>query len=178
MPKEKKNILIKSLKGSGQEKPKTGGNVVSRGLVRVEDTKKQEELRDIVAQLEAHKGQLDALSRQAQLIDSAILEIQTTIQAMNSLKESKVGTEILVALGSDSFVRAKLEDTEKVLTGVGASISVEKKVDDAIETLKSRGDDLSKTLEKLQKTALEVNTRAASLNSIAEKLLAEIQAKK
>jgi len=144
----------------------------------MEDTKKQEELRDIVAQLEAHKRQLDALSRQAQLIDSAILEIQTTISSLNYLKESKVGTEILVSIGSDSFIRTKLENTEKVLIGVGANITVEKKVDDAIETLKSRGEDLSKTLEKLQKTALDVNTRVSSLNSIAEKLLAELQAKK
>ena len=33
MPKEKKNILIKSLKGSGQEKPKTvSSNIVNAGI--------------------------------------------------------------------------------------------------------------------------------------------------
>ena len=136
---------------------------------------KREELQKLMAESEEYKKRMEDVSRQIQLIGATQTELKSTITALDALKENKSGTEILVPLGSNSFIRAELKDTEKVLIGVGANISLEKTTDGAKGFLESRGEEMNNTIVKLQTIAKEINMTMVQLNAKSEGLIREIQ---
>ena len=95
----------------------------------------EEQARAILFQLDMGKRQLEQLTKQEQMIEGAIMEVNSTIEALNILKSQRIGDEIMVQVGAGCFMKAKLTDTENVLVGVGAGMSVEKKVPDAVSTM-------------------------------------------
>ncbi len=139
---------------------------------------KQQELQGIVGEIENYKRRMEELSRQGQLIENTALELNSTIEALNALAENKPGTTILVPLGSGSFARAELKDTEKVIVGIGSNISVEKNTADAKKVIETRVEELNSTFEKIQKTAIGVNNKLIELNSEYERLIRAIQVEK
>jgi len=103
-------------------------------------------------------------------------ETEAAIRALDSLKEAKKGDEILVPIGSGSFIKGQIKDKENVIIGIGAGISVEKKVSEAKKILKEREKDVKDTLEKLRSGATEANKKLMELNSKSEEIIREIQA--
>lgn len=136
---------------------------------------KQRELQRFLVEAEAYRRQVDELSRQMQLLETRIIEINSTIGSFDSLKESKKGSEIMVPLGSDCLIRAELKETEKVIVGVGAGVSVEETTSKAKEILRLREEKMEETLKKLQNALLEANNRLLELESASNKLMREIQ---
>ena len=122
-----------------------------------------------------YKKQIDSLSAQIQIVENKRMEIDSTIETMDSLKENKIGTEILVPIGSNSFVRAELRDNKKIIVGIGAGISVEKTIDEAKEILKLRNKELENTMNKLQSAVAEIKNKLLELDSISKKLIRELQ---
>ena len=136
---------------------------------------KQQELQEIVIEVENYKRRMEGMSRQSQAINDMIIELNSTIDALGGLSENKPGTAILVPIGSNSFARAELKDNERVIVGIGANISVEKTIADAKKSLETRIEEMKDTMEKIQKSAVEVNNRLLELNSEYERLIREMQ---
>ena len=133
--------------------------------------KDEEELQKTLMQLESGRRQLDSIAKQAQMVESALLEVNATIQALNALAEVKDGTEILVNLGANTFAKASLKEKDKILIGVGACMSVEKSRADAVKSLEGRRDELAKSLVSLQKMSNDVGAKVAQLNDAAESMI-------
>jgi prefoldin alpha subunit len=136
---------------------------------------RQQELQRILMEADNYKRQIDSLSGQMQLIENTRMEINTAIETMKSLKENRVGTEILVPVGSGSFIKAELKDNQKVVIGIGAGLSVEKTIDEAREILESRDRETENTLKRIQNAMIGINNRLVELDSISRKLIQEIQ---
>ena len=136
---------------------------------------KQQELQSILVQLEMYKKGIDDLTRETRLLDLTINETQSAISALNVLKETKVGSEVLLPIGSNTFMRAELKDNKTVIMGVGADVLVEKEAVNAIEDLKAKIEELNKTKIELQKNVAEIETNAIQLNQMAENMAMEIQ---
>jgi len=137
---------------------------------------KRQELQRILMELETYRRQMDSLRNEIQLLDSTMAELRSSLTALDALKENKAGTEILVSIGSGSFIRAELKDVERVIVGVGAGISIEKNVDEGRKILEARSEEITKTMEKLQKSVVELNDRLVKLNDEYQRLMREIQA--
>ncbi len=136
---------------------------------------KQRELQRILIEADNYKKQIDSLSAQIQIVENKRMEMDSTIETMDSLKENKIGTEILVPIGSNSFVRAELRDNKKIIVGIGAGISVEKTIDEAKEILKSRNKELENTMNKLQSAIIGIKNELLELDSTSKKLIQELQ---
>jgi len=136
---------------------------------------KQRELQRILIEADNYKKQIDSLSAQIQIVENKRMEMDSTIETMDSLKENKIGTEILVPIGSNSFVRAELRDNKKIIVGIGAGISVEKTIDEAKEILKSRNKELEDTMNKLQSAIIGIKNELLELDSTSKKLIQELQ---
>ena len=145
-------------------------------MIRMESIDKRQELQRVLVELETYKRQMESLRNEIQLLGSTMEELGSSLTALDALKENKAGTEILVSIGSGSFIRAELKDAGKVIVGAGAGVSIEKEVDEAKEILKKRGEEITKTMEKLQEGAVELNNMLIKLNEEYERLAREIQA--
>lgn len=134
------------------------------------------EFQRVLVELETYRRQLDAIIKQIQVFEISMSELNSSIEALNSLeKENKPGKEILVSIGSGSYIKAELKDTEKALIGVGAGVFIDKKIKEAKKTLEGRKENLTKVIEDLQKRAVEFRNRIAELNPMAERMAQELR---
>ncbi len=108
----------------------------------VEDGKNAEQM---MMEYEQIRGQIEALQEGLSMIDSAIMQMDSALEALTAASGLSAGNEILLPVGADSFLSAKITDTENVLVGIGAEVAVKKNFADAISDVKSRKDVLVKT---------------------------------
>jgi prefoldin alpha subunit len=133
----------------------------------------EEQLRRLLMQLENGRRQLEQLGKQAQMIEAAVAELNSAVEALNALSSQKPGDELLVQIGSGAFISVALKDTQNVLVGIGANMSVEKKLPDAIQTLEARKKQLAESMGSTQKMIGELSMKVAELNAQAEALAAQ-----
>ena len=84
---------------------------------------------------------------------------------------------MLVPIGGSSYVKVKLADSNKIIIGLGAGVSVEKTLPEAKATLKERLDELEKTMHAAQQQFSQVAERINSGRSRLETLLASREGK-
>ena len=88
------------------------------------------------------------------------------------IEKEKENAEMLVPIGGSSYVKVKLTDSNKIIVGMGAGVSVEKTLAEAKITLKERLDDLEKTMNSAQQQFSQVAERINSGRGRLESLLA------
>jgi len=118
---------------------------------------RREEIQGIMMEAENYRRHIESLKGEMQLLEATMKELNASLAALDALKENKKGASMLVPIGSGSFVKAELKDSEKVIVGMGAGISLEKSIEEAKAVLGERGKEIAQAMEKLQKNALEVS---------------------
>ncbi len=109
----------------------------------------QQQLQDMAARHQQYQYQGEAIAQQLNMVKITIKDVETALTTITSLKDETAGKEILVPIGFSSFVNATLTNPDKVVIGIGAGVSVEKKTDDAKAFLEKRKDELNKYYEQL-----------------------------
>ncbi len=134
-----------------------------------------ERLQSILGELRDHEATVEVLRRQISLLASSISELSMTVEAIKTIKGLKPGTEIMVPLGSDSFVTAKLALTEKVITGLGAEVAAQRSATDAIVVLQDRRAELEQALSRTREELGKLSERIETLRPEAEQLLEKVK---
>ena len=118
-----------------------------------------EEIRRMLVELRLLEGSARTLESRLAVVDSALSEILIASSTLEGIRNKPKGTEALVPVGAGSFIRVELADSEKIVMGVGAGVSLEKSVNDSIESLKNRQDDLEKLRTSLQQQLSQIASR-------------------
>jgi len=122
-------------------------------------SKEDEEIRRMLVELRLLEGSARTLQSRLEVVDTAWSEILIASSTLEGIKNKPKGTEALVPVGAGSFIRVELADSEKIVMGVGAGVSLEKSVNDSIESLKNRQDDLEKLRTSLQQQLSQIASR-------------------
>jgi prefoldin alpha subunit len=138
---------------------------------------KQEQLQEAMMRLEMIKSQLEGLSQQGEIFEMTTTELQRAKETLTSLKDidADVDKEILIPIGGDTFIYANVTDVKKILIGVGANTIIEQDMDQAIEKLDSRLDNLTKASQNIFQSITTLQQQATDLNSRIQELSREIQ---
>jgi prefoldin alpha subunit len=137
---------------------------------------KERKLRQIMTEVEAHRGQIEDLSRQMQYAEGKIIELNSALVSLDSIKHAEKGKNILVPIGADAFIHAELADVKKVIIGIGADMSIEESVEGAEKQLKGKAEQMGEAMKKLQNAITHVNTRLLELDAMSQRMLQDIQA--
>jgi prefoldin alpha subunit len=121
--------------------------------------KEDEEIRRMLVELRLLEGSARTLESRLAVVDTALSEIVIASSTLEGIKNKPKGTEALIPVGAGSFIRVELADSEKIVMGVGAGVSLEKSVNDSIESLKDRQDDLEKLRASLQQQLSQIASR-------------------
>ncbi|MGC1120113.1 MAG: prefoldin subunit alpha [Candidatus Methanofastidiosia archaeon] len=81
---------------------------------------------------------------------------KATLEGMQSLNK---GDEILVPIGASSFIRARIDDTEKVIVGVGSNVSMDKTLGDATASMQERMSLVESKIKESQDAYIKVAQR-------------------
>ena len=132
-----------------------------------------EEMRQLLVEIRMLEGSARVFSSRLDIVTAALSETQTAKQTLEGTKESGKEVEMLIPIGSGSFVKAKLEDAQHIIIGVGAGVCLEKTVEDSIKDLNMRATDLDKArinvTQQLNQIINQTEDYRARLEDLARK---------
>jgi prefoldin alpha subunit len=122
-----------------------------------------EELRQAMAVLDSYREQLEALTRQAQLLQMTFEETNRARETLKAFNAAKEGDEILMPIGASSFVTAKVTGNKTALVGIGNKLAAEKTLDESISKMDAAIEELSDALRKSGSTLSELELATSNL---------------
>jgi len=109
------------------------------------------------------------------MVNAAITDLTYANMTLESVEKEKADAELLVPIGGSSYIRVKLADTDKVVVGMGAGVSIEKTLPEAKEIVKERLGELEKTMMSAQQQFAQVAQRINVGRNRMESLLATLR---
>ncbi|VVB89682.1 Prefoldin subunit alpha [uncultured archaeon] len=109
----------------------------------------QQQIQELAGMHQQYQYQAEAIGQQMNMLKLTLKDLDTALETITALKEEEPGKETLVPIGFGSFVNATLTSTDKVVIGIGAGVSVEKKTEDARIFLEKRKEELTKYFEQM-----------------------------
>ncbi len=137
--------------------------------------KEEEELNRLTIEMRFLEQTAETLQQRISMINAAITDLTYANMTLESMEKEKDTAELLVPIGGSSYIKAKLANTDKVIIGMGAGVSVEKTLPEAKEIVKERLDELEKTMTSAQQQFAQVAERINSSRNRFENLLTKMR---
>ncbi|MBS7634868.1 prefoldin subunit alpha [Candidatus Bathyarchaeota archaeon] len=134
-------------------------------------TSTEDDVRRLIVELRILENTAEYLQSRVNLINAAITELNLASMSLEGI-ERKDSDSIFVPIGGGSYVKAKLEDTDKVVYGIGAGIAIEKSIKEAKEDIANRIAELNKTKVALEQQLNQVLIRMQEGQDKLQKLTA------
>jgi prefoldin alpha subunit len=115
-----------------------------------QQAKEEDIVRQLVTEIRILEGSLGVLQSRLGIVRAAINEVTLAHNTLEAVKNLQNGESTLVPVGGGSYIRMKLEDSKKLVMGIGAGVAVEKDVESSVTDLKVRLEELEKARTSLQ----------------------------
>ncbi|MCK4434171.1 prefoldin subunit alpha [Candidatus Bathyarchaeota archaeon] len=138
-------------------------------------SKVEEEFRRLSIEIRFFEETAQALQSRMNMVNAVITDLTYANTTLEGVEKNKVGSELLVPVGGNSYIKANIYDPDKVIVGIGAGVSVEKTSKDAKETIKKRLEALDKTKLSLQQRFGQVAQKINEDRAKLDKLVAELR---
>ena len=138
-----------------------------------ENRDKEKELQQKYLELQLINNQMNQMQQHLNLIEAQILDLKHLENSLEEIKNVKEDTEILVPLGSGTFIKGKLIDNKEVLMNVGANTIVKKDLEDAISIIKNQEEELKNLIEQVERELTEVSVQAQIVQQEVQDLVKE-----
>ncbi len=114
-------------------------------------------MRQLLAAYQQYQAQAEAIARQIGLTQLTAEGLDRAVAAVDALEKAEEGQEMLVPIGSGSFVHGKLASKERVVLNVGAGVSIEKTAAQARESLKARRAEVAEGSKRLNEVLSKID---------------------
>jgi prefoldin alpha subunit len=138
-------------------------------------TKAEEELRRLSIEIRYLEETAQALQSRISMLNAVTQDLAYANVTLESLGKNEVGSELLVPIGGSSYIKAKLDDPDKVIVGMGAGVSVERTSQEAKEIVKKRLEGIEKNRVSLQQRFSQVAQKINEDRARFEELAAELR---
>jgi len=128
----------------------------------------EQSLRESYVMLDTAKAQLEGLMKQQQLIQLAVDEHVRARETIKDLAKGEIGDDMLIPLGADSYIHAKISDKRDAIVGVGAGVSILRTPEEAQKILDEKIDELSRAFKS-------VTDKASQLEGMIQELTDKVQ---
>jgi len=141
-------------------------------------SKSEEELRRLSVELRFLEQTAEAIQSRINIVNAMMTDLTVANMALEGIEKEKENSELLVPIGGSSYIKARLENPDKVIVGMGAGVSVEKTLQEAKEIIKKRLESVEKTRISLQQQLAQVVERISEDREKFEELAAELREEK
>lgn len=135
----------------------------------MEDRKKELEQKYFLYQF--LKEQLDNLSKQAEVMQAAILETHATISALGEIGS---GGNALIPLGAGVFAQGKISESDEIMIAIGSDVVFKENRDRAKKILGQRMEDMEASYTKLLKDIGSITAQIQGILPEIENLAGEM----
>ena len=134
---------------------------------------KENEIQEKVILYQLLQKQLEDMKSQALLIERKLMEFEISKKALSDTKTLKDGSEILIPVGSGTYIHGSAAPSKKVLIDIGANYMISKDISSSETVLESQKSDVEKLNDKLAHEVSEVvnkiNTLAMEIEQLQQK---------
>ncbi len=138
-------------------------------------SKEEEEFRKLSVEMRFLEQTAETLQQRISIINAAMTDLTYANMTLESVEKVKEDVALLVPIGGNSHVQAKLANSNKVLVGIGAGVSVEKTLQEAKAIVKERKEQLEKTMTSVQQQFAQVANRINVDRNRLESLLSIVR---
>ena len=138
-------------------------------------SKEEEELNRLSVEMRYYEQTAEALQQRISMINAAITDLTYANMTLEGMEKEKDDAELLVPIGGSSYIKVKLANTDKVIVGMGAGVSIEKTLPEAKAIVKERLDELEKTIASAQQQFAQVAERISLSRNQLQSLLAKVR---
>ena len=128
----------------------------------------EEEIRRLLAAYQQYQAQADGIMRQLSLTQLTAEGLERASTAVDALNRAEVGQEIMVPIGSGSFIHATLASKEKVVLNVGEGVHIEKDAAEAQEILKVRKAEVQEGSRKLNEVLSKIDQEMQKIQTVMQ----------
>ena len=121
--------------------------------------KEEDVVRQLATEIRILEGSIGLLQSRLDIVRAAINEVTLAHNTLEGVAKLQNGESTLVPVGAGSYIRMKLEDSKKLIMGVGAGVAVEKDVDSCVTELKARLEELERARTSLQQQLEQTGAR-------------------
>ncbi|KAF1078626.1 Prefoldin subunit alpha [Methanogenium sp. MK-MG] len=132
------------------------------------------ELQMLEQYLEQFTQQVEAYSRQLEMLENRRMETATAVETLNNLADQE-GPTVLLQIGGGASLRVHVPDTDTVLLNIGADVVVERTNTETVDYLEERMTEMealakkiAESIEQVQKQGRDVAKRMESAYSQAQ----------
>lgn len=137
--------------------------------------KNQQEFQRILTELRGTQQNIESLQAQAEVLSNSIEETEVTLETIEGTKNAEEGKEILVPIGSDTYIPAEIKNPDKVLSNIGVDLVSERGPEEVMKLLNKQKKDFEESLEKIRNRIEELNEKIEDLRPEAQKLMQKSQ---
>jgi len=135
----------------------------------------EEEVRRLLAAYQQYQAQADSIMQQLSLTQITAEGLERALLAVEALDTAQVGQEILVPIGSGSFIHGSLASKEIVVLNVGAGVSIEKTAAEAKDILKVRKAEVLEGSKKLNAVLAKIDQEMQKIQAIMQQFEASAE---
>jgi len=134
----------------------------------------QETFRRLAVELRILEGTAETIQARLNLVGAALTELNLARMTLEGVEKETPDAPLFVPIGGGSYVKAKLESTDRVIVGMGAGVSIEKTIIEAKATVQNRISEFEKTRVSLQQQLVQVVGRIQENRNKLDDLAAKL----
>jgi len=138
--------------------------------------KEEDVVRQLATEIRILEGSISLLQSRLEIVRAAINEVTLAHNTLEGVAKLQKGESTLVPVGAGSYIRMQLEDSKKLIMGVGAGVAVEKDVDSCVTELKARLEELERARTSLQQQLEQTGARYQQDRDALEDMLRQQEA--
>ena len=117
--------------------------------------------------------QIEQISQHMELLQQQSLELDISRNALEELGKTALATEIIAPIAEGIFVKAKLEDNQKLIVNVGSNTTVERTIPETITLLETQKREIMSRLVEADSVLQEFHAQAMKLYQEVEQHVQE-----
>lgn len=121
--------------------------------------KQEEEIRKLSIGLRLLEQTAETFQQRINMMNAALADLTYANMTLDGIKEEKDGADLLVPIGSSSYIKVKLANVDKVIVGMGAGVSIEKTLPEAKIIVNERLTEIQKTMNSAQQQFAQIVDR-------------------
>ena len=133
--------------------------------------KEEDVVRQIASEIRVLEGSISLLQSRLDIVRAASNEVTLAHNTLEGLTKLQNGDSTLIPVGAGSYIRMQLQDSQKLIMGIGAGVAVEKDVESSVTELKARMEELNKARTSLQQQLEQTAVRYQQDREALEDLL-------
>jgi prefoldin alpha subunit len=125
-------------------------------------------VQDAVQQLDVYRRQIELAGRNVEFLEGMLSDAEQARDALEQWKDAEKDAEVLVPLGGNTYVLAKVADASRAIVGLGAGYSAERPTIEAVKILEKRTEEIRDQVSKVTQAVYELQQQAAQLQDAVE----------